>query len=486
MDTPQPDQLRVLNSNEFLPRISPWAIIGGVFIVSVFGIGVALTTVLKYNVTIKVPATIRPAGELRLVQAAIEGTVKQIQAEENQVVKEGDAIARIDDSRLQTQKSQLQSTIQQNQLQLQQIDAQIKNLETQIAAETSLINRTIVAAQAELGGTQRNYTDQQVLVQADITQAQTALNVAIAQRDRLKQEKLITATVQEAEAALKLAKTQKERLQPIIQSGAIPRTLLEEKEQAVTAAEARLEQAKAGAKNLLEEKEQAVQVAQVNLDKARAAINPSDAAVTVASERIKQEKAKGEASLAALNKELQTLLQQRLELQKQSDRNRQELQQVITDLSQSIIRAPISGTVLQLNLRNQNQVVRVGESIASITPMNGPLLIKAQVAAVDIDKVKPEQKVQMQVSACPYPDFGTLKGTVKTVAADALPTVNNGTTAPATAAYEVTIQPQSLFVGDSKRQCPLKPGMEGKADIISREETVLKFILRKTRLVANL
>ncbi|MBD2250408.1 HlyD family efflux transporter periplasmic adaptor subunit [Nostoc parmelioides] len=693
---PIPEELPTLEANEFLPHIGKWTSIGGVVVFSIFIVGVVLTSVLKYNVTVKVPATIRPVGELRLVQSLINGKILKISVAENQMVAEGQAIAYIDDSRLQTQKSQLQNLIQQSQLQLNKIDAQLGEIDAQITAQTNLNDRTTIAAQAELSGTQRNYADQQVKATADMTQAQsaltlariqkdrlqreklltatvreteaalelarvqsdrlqrekllkttvdeaetglklareqrdrlrrdrllrttvqetqtalnlakaqqerlqreqllaktvqeaeTALNLARVQRDRLQQDRVLTATVQEAEAALSLARVQRERLQPIVASGAIARSffeekdqavisaearleqakanaknLLEDKEQAVIAAEAKLEQAKANAKNLLEEKEQAVKsaeakleqakanaknlleekdqgviaaeakleqakanaknlleekeqaviaaeakleqakanaknlqeekdqaltVAQTNLAKARTAINPNDASVTVASERIKQEQARGEVTLAALKKERETLLQQRLEFQKQLDRNRKELQQAENDLNQSIVRAPIAGTVLQLNLRNPGQVVQPSEAIAQIAPLNAPIQIKANVQAQDINKVKPGQQVQMQVSACPYPDYGTLKGTVKTIAPDALPVANNSpqtTTAKATA-YEVIIEPHTPYVGRGDRQCQLKTGMQGKADIISRRETVLRFILRKARLIADL
>ena len=52
--------------------------------------------------------------------------------------------------------------------------------------------------------------------------------------------------------------------------------------------------------------------------------------------------------------------------------------------------------------------------------------------------------------------------------------------------YDVTIQPESLKLSSSGRECPIQSGMEGRADIISREETVLRFILRKARLLTDL
>ncbi|MFN6468515.1 MAG: HlyD family efflux transporter periplasmic adaptor subunit [Nostoc sp. SerVER01] len=539
LNEPLPEQLHLVEANEFLPRIGKWTTIGAGVLLTTFVVGVTLTSVLNYNVTVKVPATIRPVGELRVVQSAMTGSVQNINVQENQVVTQGQSIAQIDDSRLQTQKSQLENGIKQSQLQLIQIDAQLREIEIQIAAQISLNNRSIIAAQAQLDGTQRNYEDQQTVATAEMAQARVALTLAKAQqersqqeklstaaleeaetalilakvqRDRLQREKVLTATVQEAQAALTLAKVQRDRLQPIVASGAVSQNLFEEKEQAIISAEAKLEQAKANAKTLQEEKEQAVKsaqakleqakdnaknlqeekqqalkIAETNLEKAKTAINPTNAAVTVASEKIKQEQSRGEATLAALKKERETLLQQRLELQKEIDRTTKELQQIKTDLNQSIVRSPISGTLLQLNLRNPGQVVQPSEAIAQIAPLNAPLLIKARVPAQDIDKVKPGQQVKMQVSACPYPDYGTLNGNVKTIAPDAVPIVkkNENPSVAQVVAYEVTIEPQTPYVGRSDRQCYLKSGMEGRSDIISRQESVLQFILRKARFITE-
>jgi multidrug efflux pump subunit AcrA (membrane-fusion protein) len=481
------EDLHILETNEFLPQIGQWIQIGGGIMMTIFVVAVSLTSVLYYNVTVKVPATIRPLGELRLVESAITGTIKKILVQEDQLINQGQIIAYIDDSQLQLQKRQLQNTIEQNQLQLMQIDAQINQVNSQIIAQTNLNERTIKAVQAELIGTERNYIDQQTKANSEMTQAQITINLAKEQLIRLKREKVLRATIQEAEAALKLAILQRDRLQNIATSGAISQNLLEEKEQDIKSAEAKLEQAKSNAKNLQEEKEQAVKLAKINLEKTKISLNPSNASVTVAQERIKQEKSRGEGALAALKKERELLFQQRLELQKQQIRTRQELQQIENDLNKTVIRSPATGTLMQLKLRNPGQVAQLSEAVAQIAPVDAPLIIKAHVSAQDIDKVKIGQSVQMEVSACPYPDYGTLKGTVKTIAADTIANTQNNPiiSTPQIATYEVNIQPESLFLGKGDRLCYLKSGMEGRANIISRQETILQFILRKGKLITN-
>ncbi len=165
------------------------------------------------------------------------------------------------------------------------------------------------------------------------------------------------------------------------------------------------------------------------------------------------------------------------------------MQQVQQSISQTQIVSPTDGTILKLNLRNSNQPVRSGEEIAQIVPSNTKLVVKAMVAAQDISKVEIGQKAQMRVSACPYPDFGTLKGRVKAISPDAIGPATNSTQVTGIDAvnrfYEVTIQPEKLTLGEGDRQCKIQFGMEGRIDIISKEETALQFMLRKARLLAD-
>ena len=136
--------------------------------------------------------------------------------------------------------------------------------------------------------------------------------------------------------------------------------------------------------------------------------------------------------------------------------------------------------------------MRPGEEIAQIVPSNAPLVLKAAISPQDISQLAEGQKVQMRVSACPYPDYGTLKGVVSHISEDTIKPIGTGSSGTSSTAakggasfYEVTIKPDTLVLGEGKNQCPIQLGMEGKADIISREETALKLFLRKARLFTN-
>ncbi|MDV2995824.1 MAG: Leukotoxin export protein LtxD [Chroococcidiopsis sp. SAG 2025] len=429
-----PESLRIVESEEFLPSISPTVTIGGGVLVVAFSAAVSLAATLNYNVTVKAPASIR--GEVQIVQSASDGVVRNITVKENQLVKKGDAIAYVDNSQILTRRNQLLDSVQQSRSQLRQISSQLSSIDSQIAAESNLSTRSVASAQAELQLQQRDYLAKQ----------QTAI-----------------AEVQVAQASLDLAREEMQRYRQLANTGAIPILQVKEKEQAYKAAQAKVNQAKAN-------------------------LNPSNATVSIANERIAQEEARGMATVAALQKERKNLVSNQIELQNQVARDTKEVQQMGVELSKTMILSPTDGTVLKLELRNPGQVVSTGQAIAQISRTNSRLDIKTYVPGAEISKIKPGQQVQMRVSACPYPDYGTLKGVVKTVAPDVVPTASGAASESPTpaGAYEVTIQPNTWFVGTGDRLCRLQPGMEGTVDIISKSETPLQFVLRKARILSGI
>lgn len=138
-------------------------------------------------------------------------------------------------------------------------------------------------------------------------------------------------------------------------------------------------------------------------------------------------------------------------------------------------------------------MVSSGGSIAEIVPSQTPLIIKARVAAADISKVficdSPEVvncqkgRVKMRFSAYPYPDYGVMQGAVRTITADAILSQDNMAIEPY---YEVTIEPEKIYLQRDSQQYPIQAGMEVSADIIADSESLLTFILRKTRLITSL
>ncbi|WP_223280213.1 HlyD family secretion protein [Nostoc sp. PA-18-2419] len=481
-----PEFLRPANPNEFLPPINNWTTVGGIVLLTIFAASIILASVLKYKITVKVPATVRPAGELRLVQAATEGTIKSIAVQTNQPVKKGDIIALIDDNRLQTQKSQLQTNIQQAKLQLSQLDAQILALDGQIVAESDRTNRVIASAKAELNRSQRDIQDRRTTSIAEVREAKANLSQAHKELQKTQtQLKSAIANLKSSDASLRAAKAKRDRYQPLLQTGSISQDQFQEVQLAVEQQEQLLESQKASVEEqqqAIQQQQQAVEAATAKLQAVLVNLNPNDADVAISQEKVAAESATGKVSLGKLNQEREQLLQQKVEIQKQFSRDEQELQQILREIADTVIRASASGIIQELNLRNPSQVLRSGDIVAQISPNDSPLIIKALVQSQDIRKVETGQQVQLRVSGCSYTEYGTLKGKVSSISPDAIVSQQDKNAAN----YQVTIQPEKLVLRVGDRHCAIQSGMEGRADIISSQETVLQFLLRKARFLTDI
>jgi multidrug efflux pump subunit AcrA (membrane-fusion protein) len=485
---PNPELLPIAHDDEFLPPVSGWTIFGGFFLVGTVVAAFTVSAFTPLPVTVKAPGVVRPTGEVKLVQAPTEGTVTEINIRENQTVTEGETLVVLDTSRVSTRQSQLEISIDQVEQQLEQVSGQLANLNLQLNAETERMNRAIAVAEADHLRMQTEHGERRLTVEAQVDEARANLLMAEEEWQKIQSDiQAYEASLRASESALKIAQEKLNRYQPLAESGALSRNQLEEAQLAVEQQQEAVAERTAllaGQKQTALRQTKAIESAEARLQAALAAANPSDGMVTMAAEKIAQEKATGAGTLARLNQERSSLFQRQSELEKQLESDRQELLQVEHELRQTVVSAPISGTILKLNLRNSNQIVRVGEEIAQITPNDTPLVIKARVATQDIGKVKVDQKAQMRVSAYPYPDYGILSGTVETISPDAIILQNSGSN-PIPPYYEVTIEPKQFYLKDDPKNALLS-GMEIQADIIAQDETVLKFILRKARLLTDL
>jgi HlyD family type I secretion membrane fusion protein len=444
-----PETTDVAQTEEFLPPIGQWLTYGSLAIVLAVGTAIPISGLVKYKVTVRAESIVRPAGELRLVQAATAGQIQAIYAKDGQQVKAGDKIATVEDSRLQTRRMQLESNLKQLQMQMVQIDAQVATLNTQIVAEESRSRQSVTVAQSTLEQSRREHEDKQVATETE----------------RMEVEYELAA----AQATLSAAKVKRDRHKKVVRRGGVSRLQYEEAQLSV------------------KQQEQTVLALQAKLQRAQALTNPSSAAREAIAEQVDLAKFGGESAVAALVREQKALLQQKSELNKQLKQDAQELDQIIHELKQTTLRASVAGTLSQVKLRNVGQVVQAGDVVAYIAPSDTLLELKSAVLTKDISKIELGQPVEMRVSACPYPDYGTLSGVVSQISKDttkpnSASEISAQSAMPSPDVYQVTVKPASHTFGRGNKQCTLQMGMDGRTDIITKEETVLQFFLRKIKL----
>lgn len=160
-----------------------------------------------------------------------------------------------------------------------------------------------------------------------------------------------------------------------------------------------------------------------------------------------------------------------------------EVQSEIADLTQqrrtaedvlkrTIVRAPVSGTVVKLKFHTIGGVVAPREPLMEIVPEKDKLIVEAQVNPNDIDVVHIGLPAQVRLSAYSTRLTPTLEGHVEQLSADRLQDERTG--APYYSA-RVLITEGEL---EKLKNVKLYPGMPAEVMIIAGQRTPLSYLMR--------
>jgi HlyD family type I secretion membrane fusion protein len=188
------------------------------------------------------------------------------------------------------------------------------------------------------------------------------------------------------------------------------------------------------------------------------------------------EEAIGETELRIVN----LVIERREEVDQQLSRvrgERAELEEQIRvsldRLRRTEIRAPIAGTVLGLRYKTPGGVIRPGEAILDLVPLEGDLVIEAKVATGDIDNVRPGQNAYIVFPSFAQRSLKRISGTVVRISPDALEDERSG---QRYYAARVTVDRQRLH--DIAPEIELSPGMPAEVFIETGERTMLEYLMQ--------
>jgi len=141
-------------------------------------------------------------------------------------------------------------------------------------------------------------------------------------------------------------------------------------------------------------------------------------------------------------------------------------------LSRTDIRAPISGTVNELNIHTVGGIIGPAEILATIVPLNAKLKIEIRLSPVNIEQVATNSPARMRFSAFNQRTTPELLGTVSYVAPA---TTVDRTTGERYYLGHVNVLPGELAkLGAS----PILPGMPVEVYVQTEERTVASYLAR--------
>ena len=136
------------------------------------------------------------------------------------------------------------------------------------------------------------------------------------------------------------------------------------------------------------------------------------------------------------------------------------------------IRSPIDGTVQQLRVFTVGGVVRPGESILDIAPLNDALVIRAKISPADADRVSPGMGAEIKFPSFSYWGSDVIRGTIQSLSRDRI------VDAPARDIYvagEVVVDRATVPRDILTR---LTAGMPADVVLPTGERTVAEYLLR--------
>ncbi|WP_391480768.1 HlyD family type I secretion periplasmic adaptor subunit [Nereida sp. NH-UV-3] len=154
---------------------------------------------------------------------------------------------------------------------------------------------------------------------------------------------------------------------------------------------------------------------------------------------------------------------------------RQNLKVAQDQLERTIIKSPMRGVVNNLSITTIGGVVRPGEEIFQIIPLDEELFVEARVRPEDIANIKRGQDATIKLSAYDYTIYGSLKGQVQFISAD---TFKDDRKPDGDPHYKVTLQVDLANLNDRQAYIEIRPGMQAQVELHTGEKTVLQYLLK--------
>ncbi|NCD25003.1 MAG: HlyD family type I secretion periplasmic adaptor subunit [Deltaproteobacteria bacterium] len=136
------------------------------------------------------------------------------------------------------------------------------------------------------------------------------------------------------------------------------------------------------------------------------------------------------------------------------------------------VRSSVRGTIKQIVLNTAGGVIKPGEPIMEIVPLDDTLLIEANITPADIAFLHPGQKAMVKITAYDFSIYGGLEGSVEQISADTIENQRGDSF------FKVKLRTTSNALTYKGEKLPIIPGMTASVDILTGKKSVLDYLLK--------
>jgi adhesin transport system membrane fusion protein len=199
-------------------------------------------------------------------------------------------------------------------------------------------------------------------------------------------------------------------------------------------------------------------------------------------EVLRAKRAVNEAQARWINRKNKFLEDARIELTKAEDeiaQNSQVLTRHQQERQDSIFTAQVAGIVKNIRVTTVGGVLRAGEEIMQIVPVDVDLIIEAKISPADIARVHPGLPSNIRFDPFDYTVYGSVAGKVTYVSAD---TLKKDTAHGEETSYRVHVSPSSTpVVSSNGKTLEILPGMTAQIDIRTGDRSLMDYLLKPLR-----
>jgi HlyD family type I secretion membrane fusion protein len=152
---------------------------------------------------------------------------------------------------------------------------------------------------------------------------------------------------------------------------------------------------------------------------------------------------------------------------------REQVASSLDALQRTIIRSPVDGTVMNIQVHTLGGVVAPGGKLMDLVPSHDQMIIDAQLDTHDIDVVQPGQKAQIYLTAYPTRHLPSISGVVISVSGDALVADDES----GESYYLTKVSVAAEEVHRLGKDISLVPGMPVEVLIMTQERTLVDYLI---------
>lgn len=164
------------------------------------------------------------------------------------------------------------------------------------------------------------------------------------------------------------------------------------------------------------------------------------------------------------------------ETQEELESVRQALVQKARQLKEKTLKAPLRGVVKNIRVTTEGGVIRPGDEVMEIVPIEEDFIIEANLSPSDIGFVHLQQDTTVKLDAFDYTIYGSLEGTVVYISAD---TLQENTGNGESSFYRINVRTKGRrFSGGVSNTLQILPGMTAMVEIKTGKNTILNYLMK--------